>query len=101
MDWNFNWQGDTLYIDADICIGNAQAFCEALTQLSPKRIELSALSIEDGESMAHVISIIRRLQPICLIAAPQMLAHGLYKIGALASGEITLIVPREDEGQGA
>ena len=51
--------------------------------------------------MAYVISAIREMQPVSLIEAPQMLAHGLYKIGALASNDIVLIRPRVDEGQGA
>ena len=101
MDWIFKRHGDTISVDADISIRNALEFCTELESEKPSALELSALTVEDGESMALIISAIRRMQPISVMAAPQMLAHGLYKIGALRSGTIRLIDPREDEGQGA
>ena len=101
MEWIFKRHGDTISVDADISMHNASEFCADLESEKPSALELSALTVEDGESMALIISAIRRMQPICLMAAPQMLAHGLYKIGALRSGAIRLIDPREDEGQGA
>ena len=101
MDWIFKRHGDTISVDADISIRNASEFCAELESEKPSALELSALTVEDGESMALIISAIRRMQPICLLAAPQMLAHGLYKIGALSHGGIELVRPRADEGQGA
>ena len=101
MDWIFKRNGDTISVDADISIRNASEFCAELESEKPSALELSALTVEDGESMALIISAIRRMQPICLLAAPQMLAHGLYKIGALSHGGIELVRPRADEGQGA
>ena len=101
MDWVFKQQGEQLLVDADVSIHTAEAFCRALREQPVRCFDFAAVTIEDGESMAYVISAIREMQPVSLIEAPQMLAHGLYKIGALARNDIVLIRPRVDEGQGA
>lgn len=101
MSWNFEIVNDIVVVDADINENNAKSFCSDLEGLGQHRLDLRDLTIEDGVGMAIVISCIRRMSPICLLSAPQMLAHGLYKIGALESEQIVLIDPREEEGQGA
>jgi ABC-type transporter Mla MlaB component len=64
-------------------------------------LDLSELDIEDGPALARLVSWIRLLaarRPLRLDEAPQMLAHTLYKIGALEGGRIELRAPRMDQG---
>lgn len=64
-------------------------------------LDLGELDIEDGPALARLVSWIRQLaqhRPLRLDEAPQMLAHTLYKIGALEAGRIVLRAPRMDQG---
>ena len=67
-------------------------------------IDLSELEIEDGPGMATLVTRLRevahRRGGLCLRHCPQMLAHTLYKIGALSTGLIVLESPREEEPHG-
>ena len=66
------------------------------------RLDLDELEIDDGAALAELISALRavaRAGPVELWAAPQMLAHTLYKVGELDRGEIRLVEPRSDEGR--
>ena len=68
----------------DIEPKNVMVFCEALQQLPQEsRLYMWDLSVDDGPTLAQIISAIRMIAPCILIGAPQMLAHTLYKINAL------------------
>lgn len=53
------------------------------------------LEVEDGVTMALLVTLLRSIAPVTLIEAPKMLAHTLYKIDGLR--DFTLIRPRQDE----
>ena len=65
-------------------------------------LDLDGLELEDGEACARMVDLIRCLcshtRPVSIVAAPQMLAHVLYKIGALHHGQIKLVSPRMEDG---
>lgn len=72
--------------------------------LTPSCLDLSELDIDDGPAMARLVTQLRELArqrgSLCLRDCPQMLAHTLYKIGALSEGLIVLESPREEEPHG-
>ena len=96
-DWKIEESNDHYLIEGDICQDNVDRFCDALKRL-PKgaHLQLRELDIEDGVSMACIVSTLRLLRPLLLIEAPQMLAHTLYKTHMLSTG-ITLLRPREED----
>lgn len=53
------------------------------------------LEVEDGVTMALLVTLLRGLVPVTLVEAPKMLAHTLYKIDGLR--DFTLVRPRQDE----
>ncbi len=64
-------------------------------------VGLDELDIDDGPALAALVGLLRRWAepgPLVLDRAPQMLAHTLYKVGALRSGRLVLQAPRMDEG---
>ncbi len=97
MSWSVEREGEQYRIEGDISKRNVDALCQALRTL-PCGIQLymGELDIEDGFSMASLVSALRELRPLVLIEAPQMLAHTLYKTHMLSTG-ITLVRPREDD----
>lgn len=68
-------------------------------------LDLADLDLEDGVAVAHLVTGLRALRARCdrlvLVDAPQMLAHTLYKVGALSDPGLALVTPRQDEGMGA
>jgi len=87
---------EPICILGDIAESNVEAFCLALERLPcGSHIDMGELSIEDGIAMACIVSSLRKIRPVVLIEAPQMLAHTLYKTHLLSSG-FQLIRPRED-----
>ena len=66
-----------------------------------RTVELGDLDLEDGLAVLEAVNLITALRdrygPLLLREAPQMLAHTLYKVGALATG-IVLEAPRTDVG---
>ena len=68
----------------DICRDNVDGFCHALMCL-PLGVVLgmSDLEIDDGPTLACIVSALRKIGPSSLVEAPRMLAHTLYKINAL------------------
>lgn len=68
-------------------------------------LDLEDLDLEDGVAVAHLVTGLRALRARCdrlvLVGAPQMLAHTLYKVGALSDPGLSLVDPRQDEGMGA
>lgn len=69
------------------------------------RLLLADLDLEDGVAVAHLVTALRALRSrsgrLVLVQAPQMLAHTLYKVGALHDPGLVLVDPRQDEGLGA
>jgi len=68
-------------------------------------LDLSALDIEDGLTMATTINALRELRSrtsgLILKGAPQMLGHNLYRVGLLnGPAAIVLVDMREDEPAG-
>ena len=80
----------------------AALFTEQLAGLGPAdapvTLDLSDADLEDGVVTAALIDGIRqaasRTGSIQLLEAPQALAHGLYRVGALGAGTIHLVEPR-------
>ncbi len=104
MDWKMSLLQDVLFVDGVIDVQRCPAFCSALSanlSKKPALVDMQDLEIEDGVSMAQIISTLRSNLPLTIRHAPQMLAHTIYKIGMLDTGDFTLITPREDEGMGA
>ena len=67
--------------------------------------ELAGLDIGDGLGIAAAVSLVKHLRgegrAVFLVAAPQMLAHNLYKNGLLAGpGAVQLHNTRQDEPYG-
>ncbi|MCB9758909.1 MAG: hypothetical protein H6739_03645 [Alphaproteobacteria bacterium] len=83
------------------------AFAEALVAACaeppalPLTLDMAELELEDGVSVARMITALRALAarhgPLQLRAAPQMLAHTLYKAGILNTGAVALEAPRQEE----
>jgi hypothetical protein len=101
VGWLIRQSSNSVIVEGTIGPNNVDLFCEGLKTHSLRCFEMQDLEIDDGVSMAKIISVIRSIKPVRLISAPQMLAHGLYKIGALRDGQIVLENPRFDEGWGA
>ena len=96
-EWSIEENEGGYCVEGCISQSNAEEFCRALADI-PKgsRLELLDLDIEDGVSMARIVSTLRLLRPVVLVEAPQMLAHTLYKTFMLSTG-ITLMRPREED----
>lgn len=75
---------------------------EALPAIA--HLELADLDIEDGVAATEAVNVIRlmrsRVPLLRITAAPQVLAHNLYRTGLLMQGGIELIAMREDEAYG-
>lgn len=67
------------------------------------RIDLSEADLEDAIVVSSLIDALRttaeRLGKLEVFGAPQVLAHGLYRVGALGpNAKLRLIEPREEIG---
>ena len=90
-----SWHNGCGYIEiwGDINQDNIDAVYHALSVLPLGLYVLMAdVEIDEGPVLAHLISALRLIKPTCLIEAPRMLAHTLYKINALK--DIQLSKPR-------
>lgn len=97
-------------IEGDLDARSAPDLLTLLEQLAIDRqqtvtIDLNALDIEDGVAVATAISALRdlraRVAGLVLRAAPQLLGHNLYRVGALDGiKRIELIDLRNDEPYG-
>lgn len=67
-------------------------------------LDLSDLEVDDGPALARLVTRLRGLVEehgaLELHACPQLLAHTLYKTGALRNGRIRLISVRDEEPYG-
>ena len=97
VEWTIKNKKNQYDLEGDIAQGNVDEFCIALQRIPcGSYLYMGELIIEDGFSMASIVSTLRKIRPVVLIEAPQMLAHTLYKTHMLSTG-ITLIRPREDD----
>jgi len=98
------WDGLWLRIDGTLAgpqPGLGAAWGAALPAGAHPRLDLADLDVDDGVAVTFVVDAIRALRaraPVTVRAAPQMVAHTLYKVGDLRGGDIVLVAPREDEG---
>lgn len=64
-------------------------------------LDLGELDLDDGEAVVEAVNLVTALRDrhgsLLIREAPQMLAHTLYKVGALNKG-VSLEAPRSDEG---
>lgn len=92
-DWAIHHIEKNIYeVEGDLGPTNIDSFCSAITQLPQYcTLRLLDLEIDDGPSMAVLITALRMISPCTLMYAPRMLGHTLYKINAR---EITLVHPR-------
>lgn len=71
---------------------------------APVEIDLHDADIEDGVVTAMLVDAIReaaaRIGPVVVAHAPQVLAHALYRVGAVGEGSrVDLREPREELGR--
>ncbi len=86
---------------------SADALAEALAQAEreippgPLRLDLDGLELLDGVATARAVTALRALLArrgaLVLVAPPQMLAHTLYRVGALEDGRLTVVDTRSEE----
>lgn len=96
-----------LSIGGELAQDNVAAFEQELDQFSllPAEllVDLGAFDIADGVATVAAVNAMRRLasgRHLIIKAAPQLLAHNLYRVAALEDGAITLAETREDEPYG-
>ncbi len=97
--------GGTIRIDGLLDEGQGALFAALLATLPTQEaleLELAGLEVERPAELVTAVAALRQLAQRCgqirLRAAPQLLAHNLYRIGALA--QIQLLDPRQEEPYG-
>ena len=108
--WIRQDESHLIYLEGELSEQNAAEFDEAFRRLSVSpngttTLNMASLDITDGVSVATVLNAIRNLlertEKVIIIAAPQMLAHNLYRVGMLAAdSRIELVDMREEEPYG-
>ena len=96
---------EVLSLGGDLTRANGSVLEAWLQTLPPISVlDLSELDIEDGVAATHMVNAVRMLRSrvarLQIVAAPQVLAHNLYRTGLLAQGGIELEAMREDEAYG-
>jgi ABC-type transporter Mla MlaB component len=84
----------------------AALFIEQLSSFSkedaPLVLDLEEAEIEDASVAAMLVDYLRqtaaRVGSVQILRPPQVLAHGLYRIGALGPSSIQLVEPRSELG---
>ncbi len=98
------WDGAWLRVDGALRgpqPGLAAAWAAALPAGAAACVDLADLDVDDGVAVTFVVDALRALRArgaVTVRAAPQMVAHTLYKVGDLRGGGFVLVAPREDEG---
>jgi hypothetical protein len=100
-------QVESVFIEGELTDAFVQAFVTDLRALSkrslirPLVVDLSRLDIEGGETLAATVECLREARAdgrLIIRGAPQILAHNLYRIGALGGRRpIELEGTRKDE----
>lgn len=97
--------GDVLSLSGELTHLNG-ASLELWLQTLPaiSVLELSEFDIEDGVAATYAVNAVRllrsRVKVLRIEAAPQVLAHNLYRTGLLLEGGLELKDMREDEAYG-
>ena len=86
---------ELMIVEGDIDASNVDQIVFLLQHKKPKIIVMGFLEIDDGPTLAIFVSALRKIMPLTLVEAPQMLAHTIYKIDALGTAKITLKNPRQ------
>ncbi|MEW6648431.1 MAG: STAS domain-containing protein [Pseudomonadota bacterium] len=101
------WQSGTLFIRGELDGAHSDGFRAELTALGtlpdPLVVDLSGFDIADGLAAVAAVNALRALahgRRMVLRAAPQILAHNLYRVGDLEQGSVQLEATREDEPYG-
>lgn len=95
-----------IHLEGEVCPDVAALFVEQLAQLhtedAPVTVDLSEAEVVDAATCALLVDALRqtarRLGGLQLLEPPQVLAHGLYRVGALEGGTLHLVSPREELG---
>ena len=97
----------TLRIEGEVEADVAALFAEQLAQMTredaPVTLDLSEADVEDAKTCATLVEAIRstakRVGGLQVLAPPQVIAHTLYRIGALQEGGVIHVVePRQELG---
>lgn len=97
--------GELLSLSGDLT-ANDGAVLEQWLRDQPEisALDLAEFDIEDGVAATHAVNAVRllcsRVSVLRIVAAPQVLAHNLYRTGMLEAGGIELTLTREDEAYG-
>lgn len=97
--------GDQLSLTGELASIHGDVLEQWLQSMPPVSVlDLAEFDIEDGIAAAHAVNAVRlmcsRVSVLQIVAAPQVLAHNLYRTGQLAQGGIDLKDMREDEAYG-
>jgi anti-anti-sigma regulatory factor len=95
-----------IHLEGDVDPDVAALFVEQLAQLQqedlPVTVDLSEAEVKDGPTCALLVDALRqtarRLGGLQVLEPPQVVAHGLYRVGALAGGTLHLVSPRDELG---
>ena len=96
----------TLTFDGDLDAESAAAVVSAIDDVnsSDSALVLNMRDVEvlEGRACAALVDAIRRavrrLGDVVVVEGPQVLNHTLYRVGALESGCIRLVEPRDEIG---
>lgn len=97
----------TLSADGDLLGDRLSALLETLEHLPPetRRLELDLAEADlddDPNAVATLAAALRRsarrLERLRLHRPPQVLAHTLYRVGALTDGRLEILDPRSEIG---
>ena len=93
----------TITVDGDLEGSRLDALVASLNAAeAPVVIEMADADITNAAACATLAKVIRetaaRVGDVVLVECPQALAHTLYRVGALGSGAIRLIDPKEEMG---
>jgi len=97
--------GEVLALRGELTCHNGPALLSWLQTAPPITVlQLEEVDLEDGVAATYAFNAIRllhrRVATLRIIAAPQALAHTLYRTGLLGETGIELVAMREDEAYG-
>lgn len=102
MSTTLTFTGD---LDRALVAEIAEQIDRVPAEAGPLTIELGDTEMNDGAACARLATAIRqaaqRVGDVVVVEAPQVLAHTLYRVGALGdgrSGAVQLVEPREELG---
>lgn len=104
-DLSASVDGDAVRLHGELHRDNAGALLQCLERMGPiAMLDMDDLDITDGIAATQAVNAIRHIlagqERLCLMGAPQLLAHNLYRSRLLENGRIILKEMREDEAYG-